>query len=120
MATTLDKDVTRETTVLIDNREIIITLTSDQKINMKLKGLKNGGFYIGIEELYEKLSDTVQPKKPTGPVVTQNKEQKTRNKNVMIDLNDLRSISNTRGFDYETTVKFDKIISDLLVNLNKQ
>jgi hypothetical protein len=119
MATTLDKDVTRETTILIDNREIIITLTSDQKINMKLKGLKNGGFDIGIEELYEELSDTIQPKKPTGPVVIQNKEQKTRNKNVMIDLNDLRSISNTRGFDYETTVKFDKIISDLLVNLNK-
>jgi len=120
MATILDKDVTRETTVLIDNREIIITLTSDQKINIKLKGLKNGGFNIAIEELYEKLSDTVQPKKPTGSIIIENKEEKTKNKNVMIDLNKLRSISNTRGFDYDTVVKFDTIISDLLADLNNE
>jgi hypothetical protein len=119
MATSLDKDVTRETSVLIGDREIQITLTSDQKIFLKLKGLKSGGFDIGIKELYEKLSGEVI-KKPSGPIVIQNKEPKSKNKNTMIDLNDLRSLSNTRGFDYDTVVKFDKLISDVLKDLNKE
>lgn len=118
MATSLDKDITRETTVLIDDREIQITLTSDQKIFLKLKGLKTGGFEIGIKDLYDTLSGAVI-NKPSGPIVIKHSESKVKNKNVMIDVNDLRSFSNTRGFDYETVVKFDKLISDVLKDLNK-
>lgn len=119
MATSLDKEVTRETNVLIGDREIQITLTPDQKIFLKLKGLKSGGFDIGIKELYEKLSGEVI-KKPNEPIVIKNSETKSKNKKVMIDLNDLRSLSNTRGFDYETVVKFDKLISDVLKDLNNE
>ena len=39
MATKLDKDITRESSVKIDDREINITLTDKQEIRLKLKGL---------------------------------------------------------------------------------
>ena len=42
MATSLDKDITREFSVKIDNREINVTLSSNQEIKLKLKGMKSG------------------------------------------------------------------------------
>ena len=55
MATILDKDLTRETTVKVDDREIQITLTEGQTISMKLKGMKSGILEIPIEKLYHQL-----------------------------------------------------------------
>lgn len=55
MATVLDKDIIRETTVKFDDREVQITLTDKQTIYMKLKGMKSGGLEISIEDLYRQL-----------------------------------------------------------------
>ena len=32
MATKLEKDITRESLVIVDDKEIVVTLTADQKI----------------------------------------------------------------------------------------
>lgn len=59
MATVLDKDLTRETTVKVDEREIQITLTENQTISMKLKGMKSGSVEIPIGDLYKQLKGDV-------------------------------------------------------------
>ena len=55
MATVLKKDLVRETTELVDGKEIIVTLTVDQEIELKVKGTRGSGETIGIKELYEQL-----------------------------------------------------------------
>ncbi len=55
MATILDKDLVRESTVKFDDREVLVTLGSDQTIRFKLKGMKSGEVSIGIDELYRQL-----------------------------------------------------------------
>ena len=132
MVTILDKDITRESTLKHDNREIQVTLTETQKVSMKLKGMKSGTVDITIDELYRQLSGYIDPIKelanryvPTGPVTIENKDEdevKTdkKGKNVnnnnspMINLYDLRSLSAVTVMPYETKVLFERIISDLI------
>jgi len=38
MATKLEKSITRESTETIDDKEILVTLTEGQEIELKLKG----------------------------------------------------------------------------------
>ena len=114
MATKLEKNIIRESTILIDNREIIITLTSEQVIKLKLKGLKNGEVSITILELFEALK--------SGNISLNGDILESPNKNkdgVMINLNDLRSSNIINGFDVQTMSKFDGIISDL-IDTNKE
>jgi hypothetical protein len=56
MATILDKDLVRESTVKINDREVQVTLGSDQTIRFKLKGMKTGEVSITIDELYRQLA----------------------------------------------------------------
>lgn len=56
MATKLEKDITRESSVTIDGKEIMVTMTSDQTIDLKLKGLRKGGVSMSIEDLYNQLT----------------------------------------------------------------
>jgi hypothetical protein len=56
MATKLDKSVIRESTVIADERKIIITLGDDQTVGMKLKGMKSGAVSIPIDNLYKALT----------------------------------------------------------------
>ena len=65
MATKLEKDITRETTTPIGDRLIMATITKDQKISLKLKGMKSGELSISIEDLYKQLTgDGPTEKKP--------------------------------------------------------
>jgi hypothetical protein len=123
MATKLEKDVTRESSVEYDERNIQVTMTKDQTVAMKLKGMKSGTVSIGIEELYKQLigDDIETPKKEEkGPVsiVTETKPKKEKNYNnsPMINLYDLRSLSAIKVMDYKTKVLFDGIINDLIKN----
>ena len=43
MATKLDKDLVRESTDMIDGKSILATLTADQCIELKLKGVRGAG-----------------------------------------------------------------------------
>jgi hypothetical protein len=115
MATILDKDLTRESTVKVADREIQITITADQKITMKLKGMKTGAVEISIEDLYKQLKGDVIDEEPKAKsVVIDRTKKKQTDDEPMINLHDLRSRLNVAAFDYNTTVKFDGIVKDLI------
>lgn len=116
MATKLDKEVVRESDHMRDNRNINITLTPEQTIVLKLKGMKSGELSIGIGELYDKLNGTeVVVKKPI--VYSRKDDDKYEQPNPKVAktvLNDLRSQSAISGLDAASIAKFDGIIKSLL------
>lgn len=116
MATQLNKDVTRESNIVRDDRNINVTLTSDQKIVMKLKGMKSGDVSIDIGALYDQL--TGGDKQVKKPVTYRTKEsgryEQPSIKVTKTVLNDLRSQNAISGMDTETLAKFDQIINNLL------
>jgi len=135
MATKLESKVVRETTAIANDREIVITLTEDQKVSMRLKGMKSGDVEIGIKELWNQLNSI-------GDLPWQNGENALDGKNVkvadvddvwedeetpkkvkiakdfpgstMISLNKLRSLNAVTHSDLNITVKLDELIVDLL------
>lgn len=120
MATKLEKDITRESTVKDEDKEIMVTLTSDQKITMKLKGKRSGVVSISIEELYAQLTGKslkTEEKKSKGMVSTSSVEQKPTKKNPMILLSDLRSMNAISGGDYQMIAHFDGLIKNLMENM---
>lgn len=111
MATILDKDIIRETTVKIDGREILVTLTADQKINLKPKGLKSGDLNIGILDLYKYLTapnKKVEEKKDNKP-----KKVKVSDDDPMINLTRLRSMAMTAKMDFKVKSELDKVIREI-------
>lgn len=122
MATILDKDLVRETTIKVDNREILLTISSDQSIRMKLKGMKSGEVSIDILKLYNMLigksEDELEesPKERSSIVIINDDDDEDKHKRsgVMIDLNDLRSHNAISTLDVPTLAKFDGIISEML------
>lgn len=120
MATILDKDLTRESTVAVNGREVQVTLTADQTVSMKLKGMKTGIVSIGIEQLYNQLSGG--PSTGEGkPVVIDNTKrgQRKEDADMMISLHDIRHRANISGFDYNTTVKLDNLLRELIEERKK-
>jgi hypothetical protein len=109
MATILDKDLVRESTIKVDDREILVTITADQTISMKLKGMKSGMVSISIEDLYKQLVGD----KPSD-MVSEPIKVKKANDSEMMSLHDIRHKSNVRGWDYQTTTKFDGFLNDLI------
>mgnify|MGYP007071655715 CR=1 FL=1 len=118
MATKLDKDLNRETSVKFDDREVIITLTKEQTINFKLKGMKSGHLSISIEDLYRHLKGygPKDKQQDTGSLVITNEVEQPRHKNGknMISLHDLRSQNSISTLPYEDKVKFESIIINLM------
>lgn len=109
MATKLEKDITRESLVIVDDKEIVVTLTADQKISMKLKGKRTGGVSTTIEDLYNQLSGDNSSKNEL--------TVKPTKKNPMILLSDLRSQNAISGGDYKHTAYFDGVIKNLIDNM---
>ena len=54
--TKLEKDLVRESIKLVDDKPIVVTLTKDQEICLKLKGRGSEVYTIPIESLYNTLS----------------------------------------------------------------
>jgi len=130
MATILNSDLTRESTVEYDSRNIQVTLTAGQKISFKLKGMKSGVVSIGIEDLYKQLiGSNIQqerveeaPKvveKVSGPTSYIHKE-KIDNDLPLINLNDLRSLSAITPMPMESKVLFERIIVKAIDNVKKK
>lgn len=115
MATVLDKDLTRESTVKHDGREIQVTLTSDQKISLKLKGLKSGVVSIGIDGLYKQLigeeEEVIQ--KPKASSISYRRKE-NGDDSPMISLNRLRSMSLVTHMDFKIKLELEKVICELL------
>lgn len=122
MATKLEKDITRESTAKDDGKEIMVTLTSDQKITMKLKGKRSGAVSIDIEELYAQLTGKSLKKDINKPKVSTSitsEGKKPTKKNPMILLSDLRSMNAISGGDYRQVAHFDGLIKNLIENMKK-
>ena len=119
MATILDKDLTRETTIKVDGREIQITLTEAQTIHMKLKGMKSGALEIGIEQLYKQLNggdeqvaeeEVVVKKAHNGLDLSDYKGDD----DMLISLYDIRAAFNIASFGTEMTAKIDGFLSKMI------
>lgn len=120
MATILDKDLLRETTIKIDGREILITLTDKQSINMKLKGMKSGDVEISIEDLYKQLKSGVSSNKVeddktdvrySGGVDLSSYKGQDR---YLISLNDIRTYLNVKPIEMKMKQTFDGLLLDLI------
>ena len=113
MPTILLKSITRESTEVIDEKEIIITLTDDQKIELKLKGKRGNGQSIGIKELYNYLNGN-ENKDGNGSITIKADVDKRQSEDKMISLKSLRSHNAISTLDIVTLAKFDQIITSLL------
>lgn len=124
MATILDKDLQRESTVLANDRNIMVTLGSDQTIKFKLKGMKSGEVSIGIEDLWKQLNGieetkSDEPKKSLVIETDDEIEQKSSKDNPMIPLYDIRSrlcVSLTA----DILTKVDPILSEFVADYKKK
>ena len=128
MATILDKDITRETTVKVDDREIQITLTESQNISMKLKGMKSGTVEIAIGDLYQQLKGgvTEAPKedKPVAVKHEEDEDDKPMAKNdlsyskgdskYLISLHDIRHAMLVTSMEYDVKLKFEAFLVGLI------
>ena len=119
MATILVKDVTRESELECNGRKIVVTLTKDQRVSMKLKGMKSGIVSIGLDELYAQLTgepciDGDPEEKNKGSITISNEQPKIGKTNPMLSLHDLRSQSIISNLDYDVKVKFEGIINNLI------
>jgi hypothetical protein len=114
--TQLDRDIVRETTLLVDGREIIIRIAADQRIYFRLKGDKSDSVEIGIDTLFNQLTDG-QPKvaEPVkkGSISVKNVQGSTKN-DVTISLNDLRSNNLVTKIDLPLKIKLEELICDLI------
>lgn len=115
MATKLLKNLVRESTEVIDGKEISITLTSGQEIELKLKGKRGEGKTIYIKDLYNQLYglELMEGNKKKGVVSISNTPKK-RADIKMISLYDLRSHNAISMLDVPTMAKFDQIIKSVI------
>jgi len=103
MSTILNKDLIRETTVQSEGKNIIITLTENQEIEMSLKGSKNKKpVKISIDGLYRMLND--------GDVIP----PKGSKENPMISLYDLSSALMVKDIPYKVKVDLNNFILSLI------
>ena len=119
MATRLDKKLVRESTFVVDEREVMVTLTADQKIELKLKGLKSGVVSISIEDLWNQLNDSDDSKGDSTSIDSTHPKANTKG-NPMISLHDLRTYNAISTLDYNTIVKFEEIIKNLMDNYSEK
>jgi hypothetical protein len=113
MATILDKDLLRETRISVENKELLITLTEDQRVNLKLKGVKGEGVSIGIAELYSHLvGDTKDNAKPSEVKVS--RKIKGVNGDPSISLYELRSHNLVTKMDMKVKLELEGIICDMI------
>ena len=118
MPTNLSKDVVRESNIEVGSRKIIITLTANQEISMKLKGMKSGHVVQSISDLYRELTgETVEAPKEEKATVVSVKSGKPTKGNPSILLSDLRSQALISDLDYGDKVKFEALIKSVIQNM---
>ena len=120
MATKLEKNLVRESTLMVDGKEILITITAEQTISLKLKGLRgHNGVSIGIAELWYKLNGTepdTQPVKKSGAVNVSSTTSKPSKNDPMISLYDIRTNNSISTLPYPVICQFESILKNLIDN----
>lgn len=119
MATKLLKNITRESTEVIDDKEIIITLTEGQEIELKLKSKRGKGETIYIKDLFTQLyginlDKSNEDKEGSITIDTSNRTKQKGGDGKMISLYDLRSQNAISTLDLATIAKFDQIIKSVI------
>jgi len=117
MATPLNKDLVRESTEVVNDKQLMVTICANQSIELKLKGDRSGGaLSIGLTELYDYLGGDISKVKKEGVQSVPVKKSKANEK--MISLYDLRSMSIIEStLTHGDRVKFDSIIVELIKSL---
>lgn len=120
MATILNKDIIRESTDKIGDKEIIITLTANQEIELKLKGKRGSGDTIYIKDLYSQLSNKAGDiNDNNGSLIISKDLPRKRGDNKMISLYDLRSHNAISTMEIELKAKFDALIKSVIDSYNE-
>lgn len=119
MATKLESLVVRESTEKANDREILVALTPDQRISMRLKGMKSGAVSIDIKRLFEQLTDSPIPiasaiGNPVKPKPVSIKRKDTNEPDPMISLSRLRSLNYVTPGSIEVLAKLDQLILELI------
>jgi hypothetical protein len=125
MATKLNSTLHRESSLTVDDREIVVSLNEDQTVSLKLKGMKSGTVQIGIRELWyylnaEEDSYTTDMKSwnpdDDDEVIAPPKKVIAKNckGDEMISIKELRSLNAVTSSDLDITVKLDELCVDLL------
>ena len=115
MATKLEKDITRESSVKIDDRELLVTLTADQKIAMKPKGLGNANIVsIDIEDVFKLMKPSEDAEVPT-----KDKGKKPYSNDLMISIGELRDQMMVADISYENKVLFSNFVRDIIYKHKK-
>ena len=115
MATPLDKLIVRESTEQVDDRNILVALTEDQRISFRLKGMKSGAVSIPIKELYEQLSKNPGVKPKPGKV-----EQKPTGDITEYIINRVRTKNATTPGRIEIVSRIDEICVEVLNELKQK
>ena len=97
--TKLEKDLVRESTKKINGKPIVITLTKNQEIKLKLKGRGSETFMVSIEELYNMLSN-----RDSTLVIDRGMERA---------LSEISTHSLIANADYKIKVEIQRIIKEL-------
>lgn len=97
--TKLQKDLIRESLKSINDKPIIVTLTKNQEITLKLKGRGSETFKVSIKELYNMLSGGSE-------LVVDRGMERT--------LKEISTHSLIANSEYKTKVEIQRIINELL------
>jgi len=109
MATQLSSLIVRESTEQVDERNILVALTEDQRISFRLKGMKSGTVSIPIKELYDQLANGLSK-----PLKVFKKTEPVYSDEPMISLNRLRVKNATTPGKVEFIARLDEMIVELL------
>lgn len=115
MATPLDKLIVRESTEMVDGRNILVALTEDQRISFRLKGMKTGAVSIPIKELYEQLNNSTSVKPKPGKT-----EQKPSGNITEYIVNRVRTKNATTPGRIEMVSRIDEICVEVLNELKQK
>lgn len=118
MATKLNTLIIRETDVIVDERNVHIALTEDQRISMRLKGMKSGVVSIPIADLYSQLTGSPVASSKPKPVVSKRSENSGSEN--MVSINRLRSLNHVTPTDPATRQRVEELLSDFEEELSKQ
>ena len=100
--TKLEKNLVRESLKSVNDKPIVVTLTKDQEISLKLKGRGSQTYKVSIDDLYNTLSGTES--KSDVMVVDRGMERA---------LDELSTHSLIADTDYKIKVEIQRIIKEL-------
>jgi len=119
MATKLESLIVRESSETVDDRNILVALTEDQRISFRLKGMKSGSVSILIKELYEQLvaspsgvGKTMKLPKPGSTVQMES--------DPLSVLNRLRTINATTPGKAEFVARIDEVLVQFKESLKQK